>query len=69
MPSCGLRLQLILTLLVVSATITPLRGQEKPSTIPVRMTVTASVPADKRMPEITPADVLVKQGKDRLPVG
>jgi hypothetical protein len=68
MPSCGLRLQLILTLLVVSATVTPLRGQEKPSTTPVRMTVTASVPADKRMPEITRADVLVKQGKDRLPV-
>jgi hypothetical protein len=38
------------------------------ATIPVRMTVTASVAGDKRMPEIKRQDVLVKRGKERLQV-
>jgi hypothetical protein len=38
------------------------------STVPVRMTVTASVDSDKRTPEIKKDDVAVRQGKDRLQV-
>ena len=38
------------------------------SNVPVRMTVTASVASDKRMPEIRQEDVLVKRGKERLRV-
>ncbi len=36
--------------------------------VPVRMTVTASVANDKRMPEISQQDIVVKQGKQRLNV-
>jgi hypothetical protein len=36
--------------------------------IPVRIAVTANVANDKRMPAINPEDVVVKQGKQRLPV-
>jgi hypothetical protein len=39
-----------------------------PDSVEVRMTVTASVPDGKRMPEINPADIVVKQGKNRLQV-
>src|SRR5271155_862904 len=35
-------------------------------TVPVQMTVTASVSGDRSMPEITPEDVFVKRGKERL---
>lgn len=47
-----------------------LRAQDAPaaSTAPVRMTVTASVDSDKRMPEIKKEDVAVGQGKERLQV-
>jgi hypothetical protein len=38
------------------------------STVPVSMTVTASVPGDKRMPDLSQDDILVKQGKERLQV-
>jgi hypothetical protein len=38
------------------------------STVPVTMTVTASVAADKRMPEIRRDDIVVRQGKSRLKV-
>jgi hypothetical protein len=34
----------------------------------VRMTVTANVVSDKRMPKINPEDVVVQQGKERLQV-
>lgn len=37
-------------------------------TVPVTMTVTASVDSGKRMPDIQKEDVVVKKGKDRLPV-
>lgn len=36
--------------------------------VPVTMTVSASVPSNKRMPALNPEDVLVKSGKNRLPV-
>jgi hypothetical protein len=38
------------------------------ATVPVKMTVTASVADDKRMPEIKRQDVLVKRGNERLQV-
>ncbi len=45
-------------------------GQRGPaaSSVPVRMTVSLSVAADKRMPEVTRGDVIVRQGKNRLTV-
>lgn len=42
--------------------------QSSASTVPVTMTVTASVAGDKRMPQINPEDVRVKRGKQRLQV-
>lgn len=51
-------------LIVVSA-----NAQEtSTATVPVRMTVTASVPSDKRMPDLSQQDIMVKQGKQRLKV-
>jgi hypothetical protein len=38
------------------------------TTVPVRIAVTANVTSDKRMPQINPEDVVVKQGKQRLQV-
>ena len=38
------------------------------ASVPVRMTVTASVANDKRMPEISQQDIVVTQGKQRLAV-
>jgi len=38
------------------------------ATVPVRMTVTASVAGDKRMPDIAQEDVRVKRGKEHLQV-
>src|ERR1700727_215014 len=49
----------------------PVHAQEKRSTTttPVQMTVTVRVLGDnKRMPEVAPEDVIVRQGKDRLQV-
>jgi hypothetical protein len=43
-------------------------AETSPSTVPVRMTVTASVANDKRMPEISQQDIVVTQGKQRLNV-
>ena len=57
--------------MVAMLVVTPrLRAQDAPGagTVPVRMTVTASVDSDKRMPEIAKEDVAVKQGKERLQV-
>jgi hypothetical protein len=54
---------------VLVVAILPLCAQDKEPTaalVPVRMTVSAAVPADKRMPEISRDDVMVKQGKNRL---
>jgi hypothetical protein len=45
------------------------QGQELAGTTPVQMTVSLRVLGDnKRMPEVTRDDVIVKQGKDRLQV-
>ena len=38
------------------------------ATVPVTMTVTASVAGNKRMPEITGGDVVIRQGKSQLAV-
>jgi hypothetical protein len=42
--------------------------QSTTSTVPVKIAVTANVASDKRMPQINPVDVVVKQGKQRLQV-
>lgn len=39
-----------------------------PAAVHTRMTVSVNVPTDKRMPEINPEDVIVKQDKERLQV-
>jgi hypothetical protein len=57
------------TALAMLAAIAPSSAQEKAmATVPVRITVTANVASEKRMPEISREDVVVKQGKDRLQV-
>ncbi|HUA84983.1 MAG TPA: hypothetical protein VMB85_14070 [Bryobacteraceae bacterium] len=38
------------------------------ATVPVRMTVTLNLGEGKRMPEVKQEDVIVRQGKERLPV-
>lgn len=38
------------------------------TSVPVRIAVTANVASDRRMPQINPEDVVVKQGKQRLQV-
>lgn len=47
-----------------------LNAQQTPKAdgVPVTMTVTANVGSDKRMPVISPEDVIIKQGKERLKV-
>src|SRR5579862_261798 len=59
-----------LAMVAILAATPRLRAQDAPaaSTVPVRMTVTASVDSDKRMPEIKKEDVAVGQGKERLQV-
>jgi len=42
-------------------------GNSTPN-VAVRMTITASVASDKRMPDLTPQDIVVSQGKERLKV-
>lgn len=55
---------------VVLMSLFSLQAQEKApaTTVPVSMTVTMSVADDKRMPEVSQEDVIVKQGKNRLHV-
>ncbi len=58
-----------LTMVAMVTSIVPLNAQEaSTATVPVKMTVTANVASDKRMPEINQQDVFVKQGKERLRV-
>jgi hypothetical protein len=45
-----------------------LQGQENAAAVPVRMTVTVNVAADKSMPEIKREDVVVKVNRKRVPV-
>lgn len=63
-------LYVALSTIAVLAGLAPLRAQEASESpaVPVSMTVTASVPENKTMPEITASDVIVKQGKQRLQV-
>jgi hypothetical protein len=49
--------------------IIPLQAQDKMATVPVLMTVTVRLlDKDKRMPDVSREDVIVRQGKDRLKV-
>jgi hypothetical protein len=52
----------------VTAPLSPAQPTGTATTVPVRIAVTANVPSDKRMPQINPEDVVVKQGKQRLQV-
>jgi hypothetical protein len=59
---------LILTLAFADALLLGARATSAPSTVPVRMTVTANVPDDKRAPEISQDDINVTQSKNRVEV-
>jgi hypothetical protein len=60
----------VLAAAAMLAAIPSSQAQEAAATaaVPSRMTVTVNVDRDKRMPQIYPQDVVVKQGKDRLQV-
>jgi hypothetical protein len=60
----------VVTLLAMFATTTVSWAQEATTTsaVPVRIAVTANTANHKRLPTINPEDVVVKQGKERLPV-
>ena len=58
----------VVTLLAILAATTVSWAQEVTTAVPVRIAVTANVASDKRIPTINPEDVVVKQGKERLPV-
>jgi hypothetical protein len=70
MQKCSTRLNALLVLAVVFVSTLSLQAQDKApaTTVPVRLTVTATALDDKTMPELTRDDVMVKQGKDRLKV-
>ncbi len=53
---------------MLMASIVPMDATETAANSITRMTVTANVANDKRMPEISQQDVIVKQGKQRLQV-
>jgi hypothetical protein len=56
------------TMAAAIMSVTPSNAQEAVASVPVRMTVTASVPSDKRMPELSQQDIAVTRGKERLKV-
>ena len=56
------------SLFIALAAICTTFSQAQVATVPVKMTVTVSVPRDKRMPEIKREDVFVRRGRDRLKV-
>jgi hypothetical protein len=57
------------TMAAAMITVAPSNAQESgAATVPVRMTVTAGVPSDKRMSELKKEDIAVIQGKERLKV-
>ena len=56
------------TMAAAIMTVAPSNAQETAASVPVRMTVTASVPSDKRMPELSQQDIAVTRGKERLKV-
>jgi hypothetical protein len=61
---------LAMSLAAMVMTTLPLQAKDPGETavVAVKMTVTASVDSGKRMPEIQKEDIVVKSGKDRLPV-
>ena len=56
------------TMAAAIMTVAPSNAQEAAAGVPVRMTVTATGPNDKRMPELSQRDIAVTQGKERLKV-
>ncbi|MGA2647347.1 MAG: hypothetical protein ABSF15_21785 [Candidatus Sulfotelmatobacter sp.] len=57
------------TMAAAMMTVAPSNAQESgAASVPVRMTVTAEVPSDKRMPELKKEDIAVIQGRERLKV-
>jgi hypothetical protein len=66
--------RLVITMVAAAmfVTVLPTYAKDQATTVttgvPVRMTVTASVDSDKRMPAIQKEDVFVRKGKDRLNV-
>jgi hypothetical protein len=56
------------TMAAAIMTVAPSNAQEAAASVPVRMTVTASAPSDKRMPELSQQDIAVTRGKERLKV-
>jgi hypothetical protein len=56
------------TMAAAVMTVAPSNAQEAAAMVPVTMTVTASVPSDKRMPDLSQQDIAVTQGKQRLNV-
>jgi hypothetical protein len=58
----------VVTMAAAVMTATPSNAQEMTASVPVRMTITASVPSDKRMPELSQQDIAVTRGKERLKV-
>jgi hypothetical protein len=56
------------TMAAAIMTVAPSNAQEAAAMVPVTMTVTASVPSDKRMPDLSQQDIAVTQGKQRLNV-
>ena len=69
-PKHSSRLKALTVVAVVFAGMLYLQAQDKPAatTVPVRMTVTATPLNDKAMPELSRDDIMVKQGKERLKV-
>jgi hypothetical protein len=59
---------LVGALMLVTSTAAGAADAAPTATVPVTMTVTANVAGNKRMPEITRDDVVVRQGKSRLEV-
>jgi hypothetical protein len=59
---------LVAALVLATGTIASKAAANPESSIPVTMTVTANVAADKSIPEINLDDVLVRQGKSQLKV-
>ena len=55
-------------LFIALAAICTTFSQAQVATVPVKMTVTVSVPRDRQTPEIKREDVIVRRGRDRLKV-
>jgi hypothetical protein len=58
----------VLMMVTMIMSVVPVNAATSTDYVPVRMTVTASVDRNKRMPDINQQDVVVKQGKANLKV-